>query len=237
MYHRILLKLSGEALSEKQENSIFNPDIVKDIAKIIAELHNKGIEVGVVIGGGNIWRGKLANQIGIEESQAHYMGMVATIINAVAMANAVRALGVPSVVFTALGQIPEICEVYNKDQANQLLSEGKVCFYAAGTGKPFFSTDTGSTLRAIETNCEAVFMAKNGVDGIYNKDPNVYKDAKFFKDLTYKEVIDMKLGVMDISAVELIKDTNIEIRVFNMNDTSNILKVANGSDIGTTVRR
>ena len=165
------------------------------------------------------------------------MGMLGTVINAVAMCNVCRKYGVNAKVFSALHEIPGVCELYSVDSANKALDDGYVCFYAAGTGKPFFSTDTGATMRAVETHCDAILMAKHGTKGVYDSDPNKNPNAKFFKTLSYQQIIDMELGVMDLSAVELVKDSNLELRVFSMSETENIHKVAQGEDIGTTIRR
>ena len=237
MYKRILLKLSGEALANKKDSSTLDSDCVSSIAKTIKSLVDNGTQVGVVIGAGNIWRGKLAETLGLDRVPADYMGMMGTVINAVALSGAVNKLGVKTIVYSAINQIDGVVEFYDKEKAKQSLNEGKVTFFAGGTGKPFFTTDTAATLRALEVECDAIFMAKYGVDGVYDKDPHQDKDAKFFKSITYQQVIDMKLGVMDLSAVELVKDTDLQLRVFSMEDAANIIKVANGSDIGTTVKR
>lgn len=237
MYKRILLKLSGEALANKKDSSTLDSECVGSIAKTIKSLVDNGTQVGVVIGAGNIWRGKLAETLGLDRVPADYMGMMGTVINAVALSGAVNKLGVKTIVYSAINQIDGVVEFYDKEKAKQSLNEGKVTFFAGGTGKPFFTTDTAATLRALEVECDAIFMAKYGVDGVYDKDPAKYSDAKFIKEITYKEVLAMKLGVMDLCAVELVKDTDLQLRVFSMEDAANIIKVANGSDIGTTVKR
>lgn len=237
MYKRVLLKLSGEALKDDKEVQILNVDGVKKIASVIKSLHDNDIQIAVVIGAGNIWRGKLATQIGIEQAPADYMGMLGTIINATAVSSALNNQNVPSVVFSSLPAIDPITVTYSPEAAIKAMEEGKVVFLAGGTGKPFFTTDTAATLRAIETNCEAVFMGKNGVEGIYDKDPTKNKDAKFIKNITYQEILNKKLQIMDLSAVELVKDKNIEMRVFSMADPKNFLEVAQGSSLGTTVKK
>ncbi|MDY4848896.1 MAG: UMP kinase [Bacilli bacterium] len=237
MYKRVLLKLSGEALKDDKEVQILNVDGVKKIASVIKSLHDNDIQIAVVIGAGNIWRGKLAKQIGIEQAPADYMGMLGTIINATAVSSALNNQNVPSVVFSSLPAIDPITVTYSPEAAIKAMEEGKVVFLAGGTGKPFFTTDTAATLRAIETNCEAVFMGKNGVEGIYDKDPTKNKDAKFIKNITYQEILNKKLQIMDLSAVELVKDKNIEMRVFSMADPKNFLEVAQGSSLGTTVKK
>lgn len=238
MYHRILLKLSGEALKDDNGSVIFSEKNFLAMRDAIKSLHDNGTQVGIVIGGGNIWRGKLAETLGLERVPADFMGMLGTVINCVSMASALRNKGVPARVFSALGDVAEgTAEAYDASKAIEAMENGEVVFFAGGIGKPYFSTDTAAATRALETKCEAILMAKHGVKGIYDKDPLKYHDAKFFKDITYQEVLDLKLGVMDLSAVELIKDTDLQIRVFSMQDASNVIKVCNGEDIGTTVRR
>ena len=235
MYKRILLKLSGEALSNDRE--ILDASKVKDVVKVVKSLVEQGTQVGIVIGGGNIYRGKLAGELGIDQVPADFMGMTATTINCIAMSNALIANGVKSKVFTALPPIEGVSYAYNKEEANKAFDEGYVLFFAGGIGKPFFTTDTAASTRALETGCEVILMAKNGVEGIYDKDPRTNPDAKFFKTISYQEVIERKLQVMDISAVELVKDTDLKLRVFSMQNLDNIIRVVNGEDIGTTVGR
>ena len=238
MYQRILLKLSGEALKDDNGNSIFSESHFLDMVNVIKDLHDNGTEVGIVIGGGNIWRGKLAETLSLERVPADYMGMLGTVINCVSMASALRNKGVPATVYSALGDLPHgTTRAYNAEEAKKSLANKEVVFFAGGLGEPYFTTDTAASTRALETNCEAIFMAKHGVEGVYDKDPLKYSDAKFFKKISYQEVLDLKLGVMDLTAVELIKNTDLQIRVFSMQDAQNVIRVANGEDIGTTVRR
>lgn len=238
MYHRILLKLSGEALKGEEQNSIFSESAFQDMVSVIENLSKNGTQIGVVIGGGNIWRGKLAETLSLERVPADFMGMLGTVINCVSMASALRKRGVKATVYSALGDLADGVTIsYDKDKAIKSMENGEVAFFAGGIGKPYFSTDTAAATRAIETNCEAILMAKHGVDGVYDKDPLKNSDAKFYKDISYQEVLDLKLGVMDLSAVELLMKTDLQIRVFSMKDATNVIKVANGEDIGTTVRR
>ena len=237
MYKRVLLKLSGEALDEKNSDNIIDVSSLNSICEKIKILHDDGMEIAVVIGAGNIWRGKVAEKIGIERVPADYMGMLGTVINAVAMSSALKRIGVESVVYSAIPEIKDVTFAYDADKVKSDLSQGKVCFLAGGTGKPFFTTDTAAALRAVELDCKAIFMGKNGVDGIYTADPTVDKNAEFIKTITFKEIIERKLQVMDLSAVELIKNTNIDVRVFSMAEPVNFLKVVNGEDIGTTVKK
>jgi len=237
MNKRILLKLSGEALAPKEDRHTLDVTCIHNMAQTIKALHEEGFQIGVVIGAGNIWRGKLADQIGIERVPADFMGMLGTVVNCVALSSALKKIGIESVVFSALHAIDGVCLDYDKEEAKKSLEEGKICFFAGGTGKPYFTTDTAAALRAVETDCDTIYMGKFGTNGVYDKDPNKFDDAKFFSSLTYEEMIDMKLCVMDQSAVELIKETNIVTRVFAMNDYNNFLKVASGENIGTTIRR
>ena len=237
MYKRVLLKLSGEALKDNDGLQIINVDHMSNLAKTIKSLHDAGVQIAIVIGAGNIWRGKLAKDIGIDQVPADYMGMLGTIINAVAMASALKKIGVDSVVFSALSQVPDTTITYTPEAAVRAMEEGKVAFLAGGTGKPFFTTDTAATMRAIETKCEAIFMGKNGVEGVYDKDPTKYPDAKFISEITYQQIIDMNLQIMDLSAVELIKDKDIEIRIFSMSDPENFLRVARNEKLGTVCKK
>lgn len=237
MYKRILLKLSGEALKDEANASIFDVNCIEGLTKTIKQLNQDGIQVAIVIGAGNIWRGKLAGQIGIEAVQADFMGMLGTVINAVAMASSLKNQGVDTIVYSAVPAIDGVTYAYDKDAADKSLSEGKVVFLAGGTGKPFFTTDTASALRAIELNCNAILMGKNGVEGIYTADPDKDPNAQFIKTITFGEILKRKLQVMDLSAVELLKDTDIDVHVFSMAEPTNFLKVANGEDIGTTVQK
>ena len=237
MYKRVLLKLSGEALKDENALQILNVDAVNQLAGMMKELHDNGVQIGVVIGAGNIWRGKLAEGIGIERVPADFMGMMGTVINAVAMSSALKKIGVESVVFSALPEIEPISVTYSKDLAIKAMNEGKVAFFAGGTGKPYFTTDTAATLRALETECDAIFMGKNGVEGVYDKDPTKYSDAKFISEITYDEILKKKLQIVDLSAIELIKDKDIEIRMFSMSDPQNFIKVAMGEKIGTVCKK
>ena len=237
MYKRVLLKLSGEALDEKNSDNIIDIDALNAVCDKIKLLHENGMEIAVVIGAGNIWRGKIADRIGIERVPADYMGMLGTVINAVAMSSALHKIGVESVVYSALPEIKDVTIAYNADKVKSDLSQGKVCFLAGGTGKPFFTTDTAATLRAIETECEAILMGKNGVKGVYDKDPRVYPDARFLPEVTYQEMRELGIQVMDQTAIELIEKTDIEILVFSMQEPENFRLAANGENVGTICKR
>ncbi len=234
-YKRVLLKLSGEAL-KGDSNSIFSSKDVERVTLAIKKIVDRGVQVGIVVGAGNIWRGKLAQTLHMEPSQADYMGMLGTVINAMALESSLKNVGVDAITFSALDML-KVVDSFSSRAAKKAFDEGKVCIFAGGTGSPFFTTDTCAALRACETNCDAVLMAKNGVDGVYSKDPNIYKDAIFYKNLTYQELLEKNLGVMDSTAVSLLMNKNIDLRVFSMQETSNFEKVLNGEDIGTTIRK
>ena len=237
MYKRVLLKLSGEALGIKSSDNIIDVESLKAICERIKTLHDEGLEVAIVIGAGNIWRGKVAEKIGIERVPADYMGMLGTVINAVAMSSALNKMGVESIVYSAIPEIKGVTFAYDADKVKSDLSQGKVCFLAGGTGKPFFTTDTAATLRAIETECDAILMAKNGVKGVYDKDPTIHKDAKFYPEITYQEMKEKNLQIMDQSAIELIEKTNIQILVFSMQNLENFQRAARGENVGTICKK
>ena len=233
MYKRILLKMSGEALKGKTEFGI-DPETVKEIAEQVKKVHDLGIEIGIVCGGGNIFRGHIGEELGMDRAQADYMGMLATVMNGLAVQDALEALGVPTRVMSAL-TIDDVCEPYIRRRATRHLEKGRVCIFAGGTGMPYFSTDTAAALRATEIGAEVVLMAKNGVRGVYNKDPRKYDDAEFIERLTTDEIIERGLKVMDTTAATICKDNHMKIIVFNMNEDGNILKAALGEEIGTLI--
>lgn len=233
-YKRVLLKLSGEALADKNNNMILENYSLDQVAASIKLMVDKGMEVAVVVGAGNIWRGKLAKQIGIERSTADYMGMLGTIINALALQSAIEKTGIGCRVLSAL-EIKAVAETYIRRRAIRHLEKGRVVIFAGGTGNPYFTTDTCATLRAMEIEADAILMAKNGVDGVYTADPKVDKSAQFIKTITFDEMLKRELRVMDPTAIALLKDNQIEIRVFDMNEPTNIEKLINGEDIGTTI--
>ena len=236
-YKRILLKLSGEALKESCPNSIYGEESFKNILKAIKLLSSNGIEVAIVVGAGNIYRGKMASELGLERVPADFMGMLGTIINAISLSSALKGIGVESEVYSPISPIDEVVKLYNPTDAIKSLESGKVVFLAGGTGKPYFTTDTAATLRAIETKCDAIFVAKNGVDGLYSDDPNVNPNAKFIKEITYDEILELKLQVMDLSAIELLLDKDIDIRIFSISDFSNFEKIAKGEEVGSVCRK
>ena len=235
-YKRVLLKLSGEALQDSEEKSIFSAEILNNIAEAIKNMTNQGIEVAVVVGAGNIWRGKMAQTIGIEPATADYMGMLGTIINALALQSSLEKHNVDCRVLSAIN-VNEVAEPYIRRRALRHLEKKRVVIFAGGTGNPFFTTDTAAALRAKETNCDAILMAKNGTDGVLSADPKLDKTATLIEEITYREMLTKNLKVMDSTAVSLLQESTIEIRVFNINDLSNLKKVLDGEKVGTTIKK
>ncbi len=235
-YKRVLIKLSGEALSGEKNSGIIDNKALLSTAKVISDIAKSGAEVSIVIGAGNICRGSLVESTGIDRVTGDKMGMLGTIINSFAMADAIKRFGVDSVVLSAVS-IDEFTPTFTKELADKYLSNKTVVVFGGGLGKPFFTTDTCATTRAIEINANAILIAKNGVDGIYDDDPRINKNAKMYKSITCSEILEKKLKVMDLTAIEMLKDQNIDVRVFNMANSDNFLKVINGEDVGTTVKR
>jgi uridylate kinase len=233
---RIVIKLSGEALANTQEKTILEALHLSTVAKAIKTIQNEGLEVAVVIGAGNIWRGKLAKSIGIESSTADYMGMLGTIINSLALQSALENEGVQCRVLSSI-HVEQVAENYIRRRAIRHLEKGRVVIFAGGTGSPYFSTDTTASLRAMEIHADTIFMAKNGVSGVYDSDPKINANATLIKHLTFDEMLNKKLSVMDLTAVSLIKDSDIVIRVFDMKDTKNLLQVIKDHSIGTTIQK
>ncbi|MBQ3668235.1 MAG: uridine monophosphate kinase [Clostridia bacterium] len=231
MYKRIVLKLSGETLAPiGDEKGVYSPDRVNEAARMLIKVASTGAQLCVILGGGNIWRGRFTDEM--DATVADNMGMLATILNALCCAEAVNRLGGKAKVFTAQ-EMTRFADLYTKERADAALNEGYIVFAAGGTGNPFFTTDTGAALRAAELKADVVFKG-TGAEGIYDKDPNKYPDAKMYKDITYKEAIDKRLGVMDTSAFVLCMDRKVPaIRVFKMDDLNNIYLAATGADLGT----
>jgi len=234
VYKRILLKLSGEALMGTQEYGI-DPAVSRRVAAEVAELVRSGVQVGLVIGGGNILRGAGLAASGIERVTADQMGMLATVINALSMQDALEKLGILVRVMSAI-KINQVCEDYIRRRAVRHLEKGRVVIFAAGTGNPFFTTDSAASLRGIEIGADVVIKATK-VDGVYSADPMKVKDAQRYSHLTYDEVFDRRLAVMDTTAVVLCRDYDMPIRVFNMNKPGALKRVVNGEDEGTLVER
>lgn len=233
-YNRVLLKVSGEALLGDKEFGIGNEPL-EFIAKEIKEVHDAGVQIAVVVGGGNIFRGmNNSEKLGMDRASGDYVGMLATVMNAIALQSALKSLGVDCRVQTAI-QINQVAEPYLRHKAIRHLEKGRVVIFAAGTGNPFFTTDTASALRASEISAEAMFMAKNGVDGVYSDDPRKNPNAHKIDEMTYDEIIKNDLKVMDTAACALCKQNNIPIVVFDFKSKDTILKVLNGEKIGTFI--
>jgi len=234
MYKRILLKLSGEALKGETPYGI-DPQTVQIIAEQIKDLHDLNVEVGIVVGGGNIWRGKTASELGMDRAQADYMGMLATIMNGLAVQDSLEHLGVPTRVMTAI-PCNQVAEPYIRRRAIRHLEKGRVCIFVGGLGNPYFSTDTACVLRATEIGAEVVLMAKNKTEGVYDSDPRTNPQAKMYEELTFAEILNKNLAVMDSTAASLCKDNDLNLIVFNMNNRGNIVKAVKGEKIGTLVK-
>ena len=232
-YNRVVLKLSGEALAGEQGFGI-NPPELKTVAKELKEVHDLGVQVCIVVGGGNMWRGVTGEKLGMERAQADYIGMLATIMNALSLQDALEGLGVQTRVQTSI-EMRQIAEPYIRRKAIRHLEKGRVVIFAGGTGSPYFSTDTTAALRAAEMNADAILMAKNGVDGVYSADPNKDSSAVKFDHLTHMDILDKHLHVMDSTASSMSMDNDIPLVVFNLNTPGNIMKVVRGEKIGTTI--
>ena len=231
-FNRILLKLSGESLMGKQSYGI-DPERLADYARQIKEIHEMGIQIGIVIGGGNIFRGLTGSQKGFDRVKGDQMGMCATVINSLALSSALGAIGVKTKVLTAIRMEP-IGEFYSKWKAIEALENGYVCIFSAGTGSPYFTTDTDSSLRGIEIEAD-VMLKGTRVDGVYTADPEKDPQAEKFTKITYKEVLQRGLKVMDLTAICMCQDNHLPIYVFNMDVVGNLKKVLDGEEIGTLV--
>ena len=231
-FHRILLKLSGESLMGEQRYGIDEKRLA-EYARQIKEIHDLGVQIGIVIGGGNIFRGLTGAGKGFDRVKGDQMGMLATVINSLALSSALTAVGVPTRVLTAIRMEP-IGEFYTKWKAIEALERGEVAIFSAGTGNPYFTTDTGSSLRAIEIEADVMFKGTR-VDGVYTADPEKDPTATKFADISYKEVLSRGLKVMDLSAICMCQDNNMPIYVFNMDVVGNLRKVIDGEPIGTLV--
>ena len=232
VYHRVLLKLYGEAL--KSGTDLFDFDKVRQTAEIIRDMHNLGVEIGVVIGAGNIWRGRQGPAAHMDAVTADQMGMLGTVINCLCVADALRQAGLDAVVQSAV-DMNRFAEPFNAMAARNHLAEGRIVLFAAGSGNPFFSTDTAVALRAIEMQVDAILMAKN-IDGVYTADPRQDPSATLIRDITYQDALAKNLKVMDAAAFALCAENRIPmVRVFGLDDPRNLIRVLEGSDIGTFV--
>lgn len=232
-YKRVLLKLSGEALAGNDSFGI-NAATVADIARQIKNAKELGVEIAIVCGGGNIWRGKTGAEMGMERSSADYMGMLATVMNGLAVQNALEQLGVQTRLLSAI-EMRQVAEPYIRRRAVRHLEKGRIVIFGAGTGSPYFTTDTTAALRAAEINADVILMAKNGVDGVYSADPKLDPKAVKYDAMTYSDVLAKDLKVMDQTAITLCKDNDIDLCVFNMQEDGNIAKACEGQKIGTII--
>ncbi len=230
VYKRILLKLSGEVLAGKDGKGI-DFETVGKICKSVKDCADLGVQIGLVVGGGNFWRGRSSGEM--DRTRADHMGMLATAMNSLALADTLEQLGVPVRVQTAI-TMQQVAEPYIRNKAVRHLEKGRVVIFGCGTGNPFFSTDTAAALRAAEINAEVIFKATN-VDGVYDKDPNKFSDAVKYDTLTHSEILEKGLAVMDSTAASLCRDNGISILVFNLNDPENIVRAVKGEKIGTLV--
>lgn len=235
-YKTVILKLSGEALHDSNSNSILDAKKLNDIGKLVQDLISLNVRVGIVTGAGNIFRGRIAHEAGIKVVDGDYMGMVGTVINCKAISSILDKLGIKNVLYSALA-VEDVAIKFDEQDAVNKLNDGYVLIFAGGLGRPGITTDSTAAKRAIQINADAILAGKNGVDGVYDKDPNKFNDAKFLKSLTYQQVLDMDLKVMDIGAIEILKQSEVETRVFSMEDINNFIKVVQGEELGTTITK
>ena len=232
-FQRVLLKLSGEALMGSLAYGA-DPERISAIASAVKRSADSGVQFGIVVGGGNIYRGLAGAAAGMDRATGDYMGMLATVLNALALQDALEHLGAHTRVQSAI-TISEVAEPYIRRRAVRHLEKGRIVIFAAGTGNPFFTTDTAAALRALEIHAEAILMAKHGVDGVYSADPRTDDGAEFIPELTHREAIERRLGVMDSTALSLCMDNTVPIHVFNMDDERNIERIVSGERVGTVV--
>ena len=232
-YKRVVLKLSGESMAGDQGYGI-NPEVVEDIAKQVKIIREHGVDVAIVVGGGNIWRGLSGSAKGMDRASADYMGMLATVMNSLALQDALEKMDVDTRVQTAI-EMRQVAEPYIRRKAIRHMEKGRVVIFGAGTGNPYFSTDTTAALRAAEVEADVILMAKKGTDGIYDSDPNKNPHAKKYDHLAYIDILNQGLAVMDSTATSLCMDNKIQLVVFNIDDHENIARAALGEEIGTTV--
>ena len=235
-YKTVILKLSGEALYDSNSNSILDAKKLNDIGKLVQDLISLNVRVGIVTGAGNIFRGRIAHEAGIKVVDGDYMGMVGTVINCKAISSILDKFGIKNVLYSALA-VEDVAIKFDEQDAINKLNDGYVLIFAGGLGRPGITTDSTAAKRAIQINADAILAGKNGVDGVYDKDPNKFNDAKFLKSLTYQQVLDMDLKVMDIGAIEILKQSEVETRVFSMEDINNFIKVVQGEELGTTITK
>lgn len=229
-YKRVLIKLSGEALAGEDKFGV-NPEMTAKTAAQIKEIHDQGVQIAIVVGGGNFFRGRTGKNI--DRATADYMGMLATVMNALALQDSLLSIGCDAKVMTAI-EIRDMAEGYSRRKALDYLDDNKVVIFGGGTGSPFFSTDTTAALRAAEMNAEVILLAKN-INAVYSEDPNVNPDAERYEELTYMDIVEKELRVMDLTAATLCKDNDIQLYVFAMAEEGNLMKVINGENVGTLI--
>ena len=229
-YKRVLIKLSGEALAGEDIFGV-NPEMTAKTPAQIKEIHDQGVQIAIVVGGGNFFRGRTGKNI--DRATADYMGMLATVMNALALQDSLLSIGCDAKVMTAI-EIRDMAEGYSRRKALDYLDDNKVVIFGGGTGSPFFSTDTTAALRAAEMNAEVILLAKN-IDAVYSEDPNVNPDAERYEELTYMDIVEKELRVMDLTAATLCKDNDIQLYVFAMAEEGNLMKVINGENVGTLI--
>lgn len=236
IYQTIILKISGEALADDKDKTVLSMAKLNKFASYVKEACDLGCHVGLVTGAGNIWRGRLAEKVGIEQATGDYMGMLSTVINALALQSALEEKGLHTRVMSAIN-VPQVCEPYIRRKAIHHLSKGIVTIFAGGTGNPFFTTDSCATLRALEVGADAILMAKNGVKGVYDRDPRNDAEAVFIPRLTYHEAVERQLKVMDLTALAMVADSDIKIHVFDIDDKTALSKVLTGEEVGTIISK
>lgn len=229
-YKRVLIKLSGEALAGEDKFGV-NPEMTAKTAAQIKEIHDQGVQIAIVVGGGNFFRGRTGKNI--DRATADYMGMLATVMNALALQDSLLSIGCDAKVMTAI-EIRDMAEGYSRRKALDYLDDNKVVIFGGGTGSPFFSTDTTAALRAAEMNAEVILLAKN-IDAVYSEDPNVNPNAERYEELTYMDIVEKELRVMDLTAATLCKDNDIQLYIFAMAEEGNLMKVINGENVGTLI--
>lgn len=229
-YKRVLIKLSGEALAGEDKFGV-NPEMTAKTAAQVKEIHDQGVQIAIVVGGGNFFRGRTGKNI--DRATADYMGMLATVMNALALQDSLLSIGCDAKVMTAI-EIRDMAEGYSRRKALDYLDDNRVVIFGGGTGSPFFSTDTTAALRAAEMNAEVILLAKS-IDAVYSEDPNVNPDAERYEELTYMDIVEKELRVMDLTAATLCKDNDIQLYVFAMAEEGNLMKVINGENVGTLI--
>ena len=229
-YKRVLIKLSGEALAGEDKFGV-NPEMTAKTAAQVKEIHDQGVQIAIVVGGGNFFRGRTGKNI--DRATADYMGMLATVMNALALQDSLLSIGCDAKVMTAI-EIRDMAEGYSRRKALDYLDDNKVVIFGGGTGSPFFSTDTTAALRAAVLNAEVILLAKS-IDAVYSEDPNVNPDAERYEELTYMDIVEKELRVMDLTAATLCKDNDIQLYVFAMAEEGNLMKVINGENMGTLI--